>query len=81
MYLRVNDILKALPGCGTNVFYKGGDKEPDDPPPPPNTAVRAESVIDDLSGDGSERRRKLAASLLTQNWDQPVLSKKGLLGI
>jgi hypothetical protein len=51
-----------------------------DVPPPPNRAERSEPILKTFM-EGTERQRKLAASLLTQSWDQPVLSKKGLLGL
>ena len=43
---------------------------------PSRVAERVDSAIGD-----DDRKRKLASSLMTQNWDEPTLAKKGLLGL
>lgn len=44
-----------------------------------NPGKRAEPLVNVL--DGTERQKKMAASMITKDWAQPTLSQKGLLGL
>ena len=44
-----------------------------------NPSRAAESVA--TYGEGSDRQRRLMASMVTENWDEPLLGKRGLTGL
>ena len=73
----VTNVFKSVfKGIGS--LFGGGDI-PDLPKvEAQNPSRTAEKVV--TTGGGDNRKRKLASSLMTQNWDEPTLAKKGLLG-
>lgn len=58
-------------------IFGGGD---DDMPvvEAQNPSRTAEKAAQSFAG--ADRNRRMAASMITRGWDEPTLSKKGLLG-
>lgn len=63
-------------GFVDDLFGGGGDDMP--VVESQNPSRTAEKIAPSYTGD--EKSRRMAASLITKGWDEPTLSKKGLLG-
>jgi hypothetical protein len=58
------------------IFGAGG---PTNPPSQPTTFIQGEETLDFQKRQ--KRRQRLASSVMTKEWDEPILGQTGLLGI
>lgn len=63
--------------------YSASQQKPGSPPVPNPAAIQAgiDGVDQTLPDKTRKRKQQLMASVLTKDWDEPMLSEEGLLGI
>lgn len=61
--------------------YSASQNKPGSPPVANPAAVQSSGVEETRQKKDQKRRQSMMASVLTKDWDKPMLSESGLLGI
>lgn len=66
---------------GGAAAYSASQNKPGSPPVANPPAIQTTEVDQTLQDKSKKRKQKIMASVLTKDWDEPMLSQPGLLGV
>jgi len=61
--------------------YQASQNRPGSPPVPNPRAITETPGSVEEAKKSQKRKQKIMASVMTQDWDKPMLSEEGLLGV
>jgi len=70
----------AIAGAGASV-YQASQNRPGSPGVPEPGAITETPGSVEEAKKSQKRKQKIMASVMTQDWDKPMLSEEGLLGV
>jgi len=70
-------------GGGAGIFAANRMNKPVTPAPPSQTSMVSNHLGDDPASQeqANRKRQKMLASVMTKDWEQPVLGQGGLVGL